>query len=85
MEAKWLVNLDLGELDIPGPQLDRVVAGEVGAQEIAAFTPAGQAQFLAVEGKGEGRGADGFIGRGQLDAYQPIGAPGGLLGGAELQ
>jgi hypothetical protein len=32
MEAKWLVNLDLGELDIPGPQLHRVVAGEVGAQ-----------------------------------------------------
>jgi hypothetical protein len=76
---------DLGELDIPGPELNGIVAGEVGAQQIAALTPADLAQLLAIECKGEGLGGDGFIGRGHLDAHQPIGAPGVFLGRAEFQ
>ncbi len=77
--------LHFGELDIPGPELPGVIAGQIGAQHIATLTPSDLAEFLTVEGEGEGFGGHGFIGRGHLDAQQPIGPSGVFLGRAEFQ
>src|ERR1700687_6415316 len=45
--------LDLDELDVEPPQLGRVFAGEIGAQQIAAFTPPHLAQLGTIERKAE--------------------------------
>jgi hypothetical protein len=46
--------LDLDELDVEPPQLGRVIAGEIGAQQIATFAPADLAQPGAIEREAEG-------------------------------
>ena len=46
--------LDLDELDVEPPQFGRVFAGEIGAQQIAAFAPAHLAQLGAIEREAEG-------------------------------
>src|ERR1700685_4092637 len=46
--------LDLDELDIELPQLGRIFAGEVGAQQIAAFAPPHLAHLGAIERECEG-------------------------------
>src|SRR5208282_487788 len=46
--------LDLDELDVEPPQLGRVFAGEIGAQQIATFAPADLAQPGAIEREAEG-------------------------------
>src|ERR1700732_5479846 len=46
--------LDLDELDVEPPQLGRVLAGEIGAQQITAFAPPPLAQLVAIEREAEG-------------------------------
>jgi hypothetical protein len=41
--------LDFDELDVEPPQFGRVFAGEIGAQQIAAFAPSHLAQLGAIE------------------------------------
>jgi len=66
-EAKWLVNLNLGELDVVLPELGGILAAEVGAQQVASLTAAHLAQLLAIDREGEGVGVDRRVGLGQLD------------------
>src|SRR4029077_12904699 len=47
---------DSDELDVILPELCWIIVGEIGAQQIASFTPPYGPQLLAVEGEGE-RGA----------------------------
>jgi len=84
-EAKWLVNLDLGELDVVAPQCGGILAAEVGAQQVTAFAPAHTAQLVFAQGEGEGLGADLLVQVGQLDRHQRIGASGLFFGRTELQ
>ena len=49
--------LDFDELNVEPPQLGGIAAGQIGAQQIAAFAPAHLAQLLAVERVSEG----GFV------------------------
>jgi hypothetical protein len=53
--------LDFGEDDVLLPQFLGFFGGEVGAEQVGAFAPAGFAQFLPVEAEGEGLGGDGFV------------------------
>ena len=45
----------IDELDVEPPQLGRVFAGQIGAQQIAAFAPPHLAQLGAIEREAEGR------------------------------
>jgi hypothetical protein len=46
--------LDLNKLDIEPPQLSRVFAGEIGAQQITAFAPPRLAQLFTIEREAQG-------------------------------
>jgi hypothetical protein len=76
--------LDLGQLDVVGPKLGRILVAEIGAQQVATLAAAYLAQLLAVERKGEGLGRDRFVAIGQVDLHQGEGPPGLLLGRADL-
>ena len=66
--------LDLDELDVEPPQLGRVLAAQIGAQQIAAFAPSHLAQLGAIEREAE---------RGPLLRHRDVDeAPGGRRLGA---
>ena len=70
---------DLDELDVEPPQLGWVFAGEIGAQQIAAFAPPHLAQLGAIEREAQ----DGALGS-DLDIDQTPGRPCSGACGAEL-
>ena len=51
--------LDLGQLQIEGPELRRIAAGEIRPQQITSFAPASFAQVLPVQLKAERLRRDG--------------------------
>ena len=59
---------DFGELEVKFPQSGGVGFGEVGAQQVAAFSPPGFAQALALEAPAQG-GALGFAFALQVDMH----------------
>ena len=65
--------LDFGELDVIAPQHRRVVAFEVGSQQVSAFPPPDKAQFPPVQGKAEGLRGDGLVFAWQLDIDEAVG------------
>ena len=67
--------LDLDQLQIEPPQMARIIALEIGAQQIAAFAPPCLPQFLPVEREVERFGCDRLILRRRVDDQQPIGLP----------
>ena len=77
--------LDLGELHVVAPQRGRILAGQVGAQQIAALAPPCLAQPLAPQRERERLWRDRFASLGQTDLDQVPGASGLLLRRAQLQ
>src|SRR5277367_6146082 len=77
--------LDLDQLEIEPPEMAGVVAPDVGAKQIAAFTPPGDAKLLAVQREMERLRGDRLILRRRMDRQQPVGLAGLLFGCAELQ
>lgn len=77
--------LDLGQLDVVGPELCRVLVGEIGAQQVASLAAAYLAQLLAIKRECEGLGGERLIGLGQADVDQRKGASGLFLRRADLQ
>lgn len=80
-----MLTFDLGETDVVLPQGGGVFVGQVGAQQIAAFTATHGAQLVAAQGEGEGVCGDGLVGFGEFNLDQSVGAPRFFLGGAELE
>src|ERR1700722_4392425 len=77
--------LDLDQLQIEPPEMARVVARDIGAQEITAFSTPRSAKLLAVQREMECLGRDRLILRRRMDRQQAIGLPRFFLGRAELQ
>src|SRR5277367_3514162 len=77
--------LDLDQLEIEPPEMTGIVAPDVGAKQIAAFTPPGDAKLLAVQREIERLRGDRLILRRRMDRQQPVGLAGLLFGCAELQ
>ena len=57
--------LDLGELNVVAPQCGGILAGEIGAQQVAAFAPTDLSQLVLVQGEGEGSGVTSWPGSGR--------------------
>jgi hypothetical protein len=74
----------LGQLDVVLPQASGMVSREVGAEQIAPFPAPNHADFVPVQGKGEGLLGDGLLFGRQIKIDQAVRPPGLFLGGAEL-
>ena len=77
--------LDLDQLQIEPPQMARIIALDIGAQQIAAFAPPGLPQFLPIQREVECFGCDRLILRWRVDDQRRIGFARLFLGRAEFE
>ena len=77
--------LDLGQLDVVLPQASGRFSGEVRSEQVAPFSAPNDAEFVPVQGEGEGLWGDGLVFGRQMEIDQPVSLPGLFLGGAEFE
>jgi hypothetical protein len=71
--------LDLHQLQVERPELRRIAVGEIGAQQVTAFTPASLAQLLPVQFAAERLRRDRLVLPWKLNVDQPVRGLSGVL------
>ena len=76
--------LDFGQLDVVLSQVSGMLSCEIGAEQVAPFSTPNYAEFVSVQGEGEGLRGDGLVFCRQMEVDQPISMPGLFLSCTEF-